>query len=251
MKKIIFLILSFIITTGTYSIENKSLFEQANSEYKKGNYDTAIVLYQTITKSGFESAELYFNIGNAYFKKKDIAHSILYFERAKQLSPNDDEILFNLQLSQTLIVDKINVLPEFFLKRWWRIFSEVFSSDSWAKISITLFVLTLILLALYLFSNRIIIKKIAFAVAIISISFSIISFSHSYRLKTINESKSSAIVMTASVTIKSSPDETGTELFVLHEGAKVMIIDEVGEWIRIKIADGNNGWLKRADIEQI
>jgi tetratricopeptide (TPR) repeat protein len=252
MKKFLTLLISVMFgILSMYSADNKILFEQANNEYKKASYDSAIVIYQNILKSGSESAELYFNLGNAYYKKKDIANAILNYERAKLLSPNDEEINFNLQLSQTLIVDKINMLPEFFIKRWWRNFSEMFSSDSWAWISIMLFIVTILTLALYLFSNRLVVKKLSFTCAVIFLLFSIISFSHSYRLKHINESKSSAIVMSASVTIKSSPDETGTELFVLHEGAKVWVVDEVGEWLRVKIADGNNGWLKREDVERI
>jgi len=252
MKKILILFVSVIFgVLSLYPADNKTLFDQANNEYKKAAYDSAISLYNTILKSGSESAELYFNLGNSYFKKKDVANAILNYERAKLLSPNDEEINFNLQLSQTLIVDKINVLPEFFLKKWWRSFSEIFSSDTWAWVSMVLFIITLIATAVYLFSNIIVIKKLSFSLAIVIFFFSILSFSHSYRLKHVNEGKMSAIVMTASVTIKSSPDETGTELFVLHEGAKVWVVDEVGEWLRVKIADGNNGWLKKGDIERI
>jgi tetratricopeptide (TPR) repeat protein len=250
-KFLIFLVFTLLGLSWVYPADNRLLFEQANDLYKKANYDSAISIYESIEKSGFESAELYFNLGNSYYKKKQIASAILNYERAKLLSPNDEEINFNLQLAQTLIVDKINILPEFFVKRWWRNFSEIYSSDSWAWMSIGLFIITLICILIYLFSNRIVLKKVSFIFGIIFIFFSIIAFSHSCRLKSVNESKKSAIVMTATITIKSSPDDTGTDLFVLHEGTKVWVIDEVGEWIRIKIADGNNGWLKKEDIERI
>jgi tetratricopeptide (TPR) repeat protein len=228
-----------------------NIFNRANEFYKKEQYDTSIILYESILKSGIESTEVYYNLGNAYYKKKNIAEAILNFERAHKLSPGDDNINFNLQLAQTMIVDKINTLPEFFLKHWWRYFSDFFSSDDWGILSILFFILALILAAVYLFTIRIWLKKLSFWLVLILIIISMVSFVNSYQLKSKSLAKKSAIVMTPSITIKSSPDENGTDLFVIHEGLKVWVIDKVDNWSKITIADGNSGWLKNSDIEPI
>lgn len=251
--KAIFVIISFWATSINLTFGNNNItdFNRANEFYKKEQYDTAIILYESILKSGLEAPEVYFNLGNAYYKQKNIAEAILNYERAHRLAPNDDNINFNLQLAQTIIVDKINTLPEFFLKHWWRFFSELLSSDSWAVLSITLFIAALLFAILYLFTFRLWLKKLSFWLVFALITISIVCSINSYQLKTKSLSQTSAIVMTPSVTIKSSPDENGTELFVIHEGIKVWIIDKVDKWTKIKIADGNNGWLKDSDIEPI
>jgi tetratricopeptide (TPR) repeat protein len=241
----------FIFPFSVFANNNAAIFNIANEFYKKEKYDTAIILYDSILKSGYEAAEVYFNLGNAYFKKKSIAEAILNYERAHKLAPNDDNINFNLQLSQTMIVDKINVLPEFFLKHWWKSFSELYSSNTWAKLSIVFFIFALLLATVYLFTIRLWLKKLSFWLVLTFILFSALGFYNSYQHKNMSEAHSTAIVMTPSVTIKSSPDENGTDLFVIHEGLKVWIVDSVDNWLKITIADGNSGWLKNSDVEPI
>lgn len=226
-------------------------FARANQLYTAAQYDSAAKLYESILGKGYESAELYFNLGNAYYKMRDIPKAILNYERARLLKPNDEEINFNLQLAQTMVVDKINVLPEFFLKRWWRAFSHLFSSNVWAIISLTSFVLMLVGIAIYLFVSLSWLKKLSFYLAVLLLLFSMFSLFHSLSLKKERTAHNTAIVMSSTVTVKSSPDDNGTELFVIHEGTKVWIVDQVGEWLRIRIADGNNGWLKTSDVERI
>ena len=251
MKKIFILFVFLLLKVGVYGIDYNETFSKANDAYTKSKYDTAITLYKSIILAGKESAEVYFNMGNSFFKQKDYANAILYYERAHQLLPGDDDINFNLQLAQTMVVDKINSIPEFFVKRWWRIFSELFSSNTWAFLSILMFVFSLLILLVYLFAMRVWLKKLSFYIGSLFILACIVSFLNSYSIKQINTSKTGAIVMSASVTLKSSPNEGGTDLFVLHEGAKVQVIDNVGEWLKIKIADGNTGWLLKNNIEEI
>lgn len=251
LKTLLVIGIWFITVNLVFGNNNINVFNRANEFYKKEQYDTSIILYESILKSGLEAPEVYYNLGNAYYKNKNIAEAILNYERAHTLAPNDDNINFNLQLAQTMIVDKINTLPEFFLKHWWRIFSEFLSSDIWGIISITLFIVALIFAALYLFTLRLWLKKFSFWLVLILIALSFVCFINSYQLKSDSLSQTQAIVMTPSVTIKSSPDENGKDLFVIHEGLKVWIIDKVDNWSKIKIADGNSGWLKNTDIEAI
>jgi tetratricopeptide (TPR) repeat protein len=252
-SKHIILLLTAWINIFALSASNSpaSDFALANQLYTQSRFDSAIRVYENILSRGFESAELYYNLGNAYFKAKNIPRAILNYERARLLKPHDDEINFNLQLAQTMVVDKINVLPEFFLKRWWRAFSYLFPSNVWAIISLVSFVVMLISLAIYLFISLPLLKRLAFYLSVLLLLLSAVSLTHSLSLKSERTAHNTAIIMSPSVTIKSSPDENGTELFVLHEGTKVWIIDQVGDWLRIKIADGNNGWLKVSDIERI
>lgn len=250
MRKVLLYILLFT-PVALNAGNNDDIFAKANAAYKNAQYDTAVKLYKQIILNGYESAELYFNLGNTYYKDKDIANAILYFERAKKLNPGDNDINFNLQLAQTMIVDKINVLPEFFLKRWWREFSELFSSDQWAIISVSTFLTFLVSFFVYLFSNQVWARKSFFWLGVVLLVCSVVSFSNSYRLYDVAHNHSGAIVMSPSVTLKSSPDDAGNDLFVIHEGTKVWITDEVADWQEIRIADGNKGWLKKADIEKI
>ncbi len=226
-------------------------FIKANQYYTKAQYDSAIAVYEFILNQGYESAQLYYNLGNAYFKMKNIPKAILNYERARLLSPQDDEINFNLQLAQNLVVDKITPLPELFLKKWWKNLKHFFSSNTWAIISLVSFGCMLIFFTLYLFTIPGIIKKISFILIILMFLISIVAFSSAHSIKSERTTHNTAIVMSSTVTVKSSPDENGTDLFVIHEGTKVWVLDQLGDWLRIKIADGNNGWLKTSDVERI
>ncbi len=226
-------------------------FYKANELYKNGQYDSAVLGYERILKTDIESSELYFNLGNSYFKSKQNAKAILNYEKAMKLNPNDEAISFNLELANSLLVDKITVLPEFFLKKWFKNIVNIYSSDDWALFSIVTFISTLLLLLLFFFARIMILKKISFWVALITLVLSVSTFYLSYKQKQQIVLERYAIVMTSSVTVKSSPDEAGTDLFVIHDGLKVEVIDQVGEWRNIKLADGNKGWLKLSDIEFI
>ena len=250
-KKVTILLGALIVLSLQVKASNNELFTKANEYYKKGAFDTAVVCYESIVKSGQESAELYFNLGNSYFKLKQNARAIVNFERAHKLSPEDEAISANLELANALLTDKINVLPEFFLNKWYKKVLCIYTADKWAKISISAFIFTLVLLLVYFFSRFILLKKISFWFAVIALGVSATSLSMAYKQEQLYISEKSAIVITASVTVKGSPDEAGTDLFVIHDGLKVEIIDQVGNWRNIKLPDGNKGWLKLSDIEVI
>lgn len=251
VNRIILLLLMLLCYNAKAIDNNASNFQKANELYKKGQFDTAAILYEKILKSGYESPEVYFNLGNAYYREKNIAKAILNYERASKLEPNNEEISFNLQLAQTMIVDKISPLPDFFLKKWWKAFSEIFSSNGWAILSMILFVVTLILTGIYLFTTMVWVKKTSFWIAGIVLFLTVVSMVNSYEIKVERISKNDAIILTPSITVKSSPDENGTDIFVIHEGTKVRKVDEVDNWVKIVIADGTKGWVKATDIEPI
>ena len=251
MKAKLLIILLFVSGIAFSVNNNQSQMDSAKNYYSKGQFGKAAKIYESVLKQGVEAPELYFNLGNAYYKSKQYTLAILNFERAKLLSPNDEDIDFNLQLSQRFVVDKFEEIPVVFYVKWYKNFVELYSSDSWAIFSIVSFISFLGLALLFLFTYNITIKKLSFAVGILMLLVAIFTFSFSSTQKIKLDNRDYAIVFSPSVTVKSSPDLKGTDIFVLHEGTKIKVIDNLGDWIEIKIANGNVGWLLRSDIVKI
>ncbi|MFH2143127.1 MAG: tetratricopeptide repeat protein [Bacteroidota bacterium] len=225
--------------------------DSASTNYKNGNYEKAIGFYSDLIESGYESSELYYNLGCSYFKINNLPQAILYFEKAKLQSPGDEDINYNLEFARSFIVDKIEVLPPFFLNQWYITLRSVFSTNGWAYFSIGTFCFFLLLLLFYFFTRKIFVKKLTFWFSLLFLIISIVSFSFSYKQYKMITERTGAIVFNPTVTLKSSPDEIGTDLFILHEGTKVFIEENIGDWYRIKLPDGSVGWLKESDIRKI
>jgi hypothetical protein len=201
--------------------------------------------------SGIESPEVYFNLGNAYYKTKQYTLSILNYERAKLLAPDDEDIEFNLQVANQKVVDSIQELPGIFIVRWWNALVNSQTTDTWAVISIFSFVVFLTMLGFYFFAKTSEVKRITFWSGCFLIVFTIFSYTFAAKQKSRLVNHTYAIVMQPTVTVKSSPSETGTNLFVVHEGLKVRITDKLGDWVEIRLADGNKGWLLTESVERI
>ncbi len=253
-KMIIFITLLFTFIgeksyTNTFNF--KTVLDSAFTAYNKKDYKKAIQFYHQIIDSGFASAYLYYNIGNAYFRTNEIAKAILYYEKAKLLNPKDPDIEHNLKYANALISDKINELPEPFYITWFRQITYLFNANTWAWISISLFLLILVLIYVNFLSSSLFFTRLIKTIATFIFFAWIFSLSTTYYTYKYSASKKYAIIMSKVVEVKSSPDENSTSLFVLHEGTKVYIKDEFEEWLEIKIADGNTGWLKTTDVEKI
>jgi len=167
------------------------------------------------------------------------------------LDPNDEEIKHNLAVARQYVVDEIDVLPELLIKKWYRTFITILTIDQWAYISISTFILALVLFLIYLFTNAINFRRVAFWLAIVFLLFASSTYVFSYHRKKNIYDHNYAIILSPSVTIKGSPDNSGTDLFQLHEGTKVKIIDQLGEWREIRLSDGNVGWLRTEDLFKI
>ncbi len=251
MKRIIFLFISvFFISVSSFA-SNDTRFDKANELFQNQKYSEAITTYEEILSSGMESGEVYFNLGNAYYKAGNLPKAILNYERAKLILPHDKDIAYNLQMVNSQITDKLETVGEFFLISWFKNFRNTTKSDTWAIISIVTFALGLLLLAIFMFTRSKSIKQIAFFSAIILILVCITSISFSAKQKNMLTKRNSAIIFEPSVTIKSSPSVSGTELFILHEGTKVKVLESVSDWYRIQISDGNDGWLPSSTVEII
>lgn len=249
-KQIIFLFL-FSYCFGFANIEAENAFIKGNASYKKGDYTKAINEYEQILKSNNESSEIYYNLGNSYYKLKQIPNAILNFERALQLSPNDEDIINNLQIANTQIVDKIDAVPQLFIIEWIKNVQSSFNSSAWGVLTIVFFWLSIICLFIFLMFYSSIIRKTSIPVASLFLIFAIITFSFASISKKNEDNSDSAIIMSPSAYVKSSPDDKSTDLFILHEGTKIKILDEVGDYKNIKLADGRVGWILKSMIEKI
>ena len=221
----------------------------ANNYYKQEQYEKAINTYQFITASGYEAPEVYYNLGNAYFKLKNTTLAIYYFEKALRLAPNDKDIIHNLKLSNANTIDNIDIKQDFFVARWYKELSRKLSLDGWAIISISLFVSCLILMIIYLFSGKVVLKKLSFFFSVLFLLLSLFAFSLANKQLRWLEGEKEAIIYSPTVTIKSSPETNGTDRFLLHEGTKVKIIKLYDDWYEIQLLDGKSkGWVNVSDL---
>jgi tetratricopeptide (TPR) repeat protein len=225
-------------------------FEQANMAYRDGEYQKAAELYEQIIAQGYESAPLYYNLGNVYFKLNSLPASILSYERAKRLAPNDEDINYNLRLANLRVVDKIEPLPQLFFIAWWEHLMNHHSADQWAIIAIIALWFA-VLGGVLLVIGRALLRRIASAASVVALGLSVFAFIGVMQRNTIEEVKREAIVFDKSVSVKSAPDRQSTDLFVIHEGVKVELLDSVGEWRKIRLADGKVGWLIAESVESI
>ncbi len=249
MKRIINTILAILFTATVFA--QADLLQKANELYTKEQFKQSIDVYNQILMTNMESPEVYFNLGNAYYKTGQYTQAILNYERAKLLAPDDEDINFNLQVANQKVVDSIQELPGIFIVRWWNSLVNSQTTDGWAILSILSFVIFLTMLGFYFFAKTSEVKRITFWSGCFLIVFTIFSWSSAAKQKSRLVNHSEAIVMQPTVTVKSSPSETGTNLFVVHEGLKVKITDKLGDWVEIKLADGNKGWLLLESIERI
>ncbi len=251
MKRLIFTLIAVTIVINCAFAKKDTRFEKANEFFQNQNYTEAISTYEEILNSGVESGEIYFNLGNAYYKSGNLPKAILNYERAKLILPHDKDIAYNLEMANSQITDKLETVGEFFLISWFKNFRNKTKSDTWAIISMVSFALGLLLIGFFLYSKSRTFKQISFYIGIFLITICIISFSFSAKQKKMLTQRNSAIIFEPSVTIKSSPSVSGTELYILHEGTKVKILESVGNWYRIQISDGNDGWLPISTVEII
>ena len=223
----------------------------ADTEYQKGNYQQAIRDYEEILKNG-ESAEIYFNLGNAYYRTDNITKAVLNYERARLLSPGDDDINFNLQFARSKTIDKITPQSEMFFVTWYKSLVNFTSVDNWAKTGILCIVMALLLVLLYLFGPQLMLRKIGFFGGLAFFVIFLLSNLFAFQQKQALDNRTGAIIMTPSVNIKKTPAKNSADQFVLHEGTRVDIIDKgLTDWRCIRIGDGREGWIETKAIEEI
>jgi tetratricopeptide (TPR) repeat protein len=251
-RNILFFLSLLLLNTEAISQNSKDQnFRIGIENYSAGNYNEALRLWTEIYITGYRSAELAYNIGNANYKLNNIPDAILFYERAYLLKPTDEDIKYNLQIARTLVIDKFEEIPELFFLRWYDLLSLLLTSNMWATTSLVTFLLFLLMLSLYLYSSRYRYKVIGFWLAVSLLFISMLTLSFSARNRSMIYNSNKAILFCPVVHGKSSPDDSGTDLFVLHEGTKVSVEDEVGDWFEIRLSDGNKGWIQSNCLQKI
>lgn len=250
MKRII-LFLSLILSFGSMAFAQSNAVKQANNLYSKGDYSSAAKLYEKILTTEGVAPELYYNLGNAYYKTNEIGRSILNYERALRLSPTFDDARFNLELAQLKVIDNNVQIPTFFIGRWIENLIKLQKSNQWLGLSIILFLISLISAFLFVFGSTRQFRKMSFYVGSILLGISVLMLIFSGIRKDQLLNHHEAIVLTGVVSVKGSPDKSGTDLFQLHEGTKVVVKSTLGSWTEIKLGNGNIGWVEQDNIERI
>ena len=224
---------------------------EGDSAYIKNDFASAIQIYESLLQQG-EAPEIYYNLGNCYYKTDDIARAILNYERALLLSPGNADIRANLEIARSKAIDKVTPVPEIFFITWIKSLVNSQSSDAWARTGIASFLLLLVSLAIFFFTQHIKWKKIGFSAAILFLIVTVLSNLFASQQKSYLTNRNDAIILSPSVTVRSTPSESGTSLFVLHEGRKVEIKDNsMREWKEIRLEDGKVGWVPSSSIEVI
>lgn len=242
MKRLIF-ILSLFICSQNFASEQ--VFELGNKQYVNENYSAAISLYDSILISGLESSELYYNLGNCHYKTNDWANAIWHYEKSLQLN-NNKKTKHNLELVKLKIIDRIEPLPQLFYKKWWINLTQNLSTQVWQILTLfgMGFIFILQLISQFTSLKNKLITKIFSAITVIILLITQTSYHNNF-------TKKEAIIFSETITVNSAPTISSTNLFTLHAGSKVEIIDTIGDWINIKIANGNSGWIAQNSIKEL
>ncbi len=252
------LLFSLVIFVGSVKaqqadslLDGEQIWQQANASYVDKDYGAAIEQYNTILDQGVSSAELLYNLGNAYYKRGELAKSILYYNKALKLAPTDADIIYNLKVAEEQTRDHIEEVPEFVLSSLHRRMYSNMTSNQWTIFSLVMLVVVGVCVLLFFLSSYTPLRKASFFGMLLFAVIFAISTSYAVSQRNVMLDDSMAIVMVKSITVKSSPDSSATDLFILNEGTKVSLNKSMGEWIEITIADGKQGWINRSTVELI
>ena len=251
VKKLIILIMLFVLETSFGQTTPEFLFNEGNKAYNAADYENAISLYEQTIKMGKHSAELYYNLGNANYRLNKVAESIYYFEKAKLMRPKDKDILTNSAFANNMTIDAIEKIPISQIDQINKFIIEIFSFEIWTYFTLILLWIFTILFLGYLFFIRTILKRRFFFSSLGILLLFIFSFSITYSIDQNEKNRKFAILFSKQIDIWSEPNQQGDRLFVLHEGTKVQLLDSFEEWQKIRIANGSEGWIKEALFKKI
>ncbi len=231
--------------------QNEKLFDQGKDLYKNGKYQQAINSWMQIIENGEASSELYFNLGNAQYKLNHIGPSIYYYEKALQLSPNDSDIKTNLAFAENARIDAIEPLPKSVFTKWYNNIADTFTFDGWAITAVVLSIVFVTLFLLYYFSYTEKRKRLLFATSMFAALFLVATVIMAFLTYGDYSKNQPAIIFSSQIEVKSEPSMGSNSAFVLHEGTKVQITAQDGNWYRISIADGKDGWVPASELKQL
>ncbi len=245
MSKLFFLIPLFLLAKLTAFANPQDTLAAANALYEKGEYTNAVETYERLVETGFESEALFYNLGNAYYKSGQVGKSILNYERARLLDPDDEDIQQNLEIAGLSTVDRFEVLPKPLITTAYQGFFCALSPSNWAIVALMLLAMSTVSLWFYFFGSN---KRLAFILSTLSFGLFAVSLFMGYQHYGYQQNNQAAIVMEASSYAKSGPSVKAEDVFILHEGTKVNVIEHFGEWYKVRLPDGKIGWLGTQDL---
>ncbi len=235
----------------TQKRQAENLIKQGDQFYQDKQYEKAVEAYQEVLTMGFEGTSVYYNLGDAYYREGKLGYSILYYEKALRLSPGDPDIIHNLRIANSRTIDKIDALPQFFLFQWWEGLLSTFSTGGWARIAYAFYILLLLSIGLYFFAKRPRWQRYSFFSGLVLAVFLVVTAS----LWLVNLDRDlyakEAIIVQPTVVVKLAPDPTSNDAFIIHQGLKVREMNNVGDWIEIRLQDGKVGWVHQSEIGTI
>lgn len=231
--------------------QHESIIDEGNELYKSGDFEGAAQKYLQVINEGYESPVLYYNLGNAYFRLNDLGKAILYYEKGLKLSPGNEDIEYNLEIAQARTVDKIEEVPQIFIVRWWDSVVVMFSVNGWGMVFVLFFILTVVAAGMFFASKSVGLQKTGFWTGAIGILFLLICGIFLFTAYT-RESKSvEGVLLAKTENAKVSPDASSSDAFIIHEGIKFRIRDNVDTWSRIELSDGTTGWIPETSYGEI
>ena len=239
------------VESTTVAPTSAERWEAGNKAYSAREYGKAIAEYKAILDGGEYSVELYYNLANAYFKADSVGKAILYYNKALRVDPSQEDVLHNLAFAEARTKDKVAEMPEFFFGRWMRSLRNAMSCTAWSVLSLVSFGILLAFAVLFLLASGIRVRKVGFFGALCALLFAITTTAFALSSRRDMLSHDEAIVMASAISIKSSPDRSATDLFVLHEGTKVRIVSVVDDWFEVALVDGKKGWIEKRNVEEI
>lgn len=229
----------------------EQLLRSGNEAYRKGDYGQAISKYQAILAQGFRSGEVYYNLGNCYFRQQHLGLARLQYERAHRFLPDDDEVRHNLTEVQSRLKDQIEPVSGFFLLRWWVVLRGLATSGVWSLLALLLFWVGMTGMIIWLRADERKLKKWAFVTGIISLALFVIPLSLAYSAAHFEKDSQEAVILASEISLRSAPDDLSSAILPLHEGSKLDILDQIGQWYKVRLVNGEQGWLPVSALEKI
>lgn len=246
------LLFYFLFIPGfSFASNVEVLMQQGSEDFRNSEFDKAIEIYEGLIEEGYEGTALYYNLGNTYFRIGKLGYSILNYERALRFSPSDEDVKHNLTFAYLSTSDRIQPLPEFFLFEWWESVLTSLTVNGWTYLSYSVFLIFLFLIGFYFFARSVLQQKIILfsglgVLLILALSVSLLIVKINREATHIN-----GVIVEQSVTVKTSPDLKSTDAFLIHEGLKVKLEDNIDDWVKIRLADGKVGWVENGVVEKI
>ena len=238
-----------LFTVLLCTAQSNKLFDEATAAYNSGEYEKAIGFYTDILDDGEHSAAVYYNLGNSYYKLNNIAESIYFYEKALLLSPNDEEVKTNLSYAQNMTIDAIDTMPETGLSKLYKSVTGKLTFDQWAYLAIALMIIFVLLYILFYYANSSTLKRWSFIGSILALFICIIAIVFAMIQRSDFKDLQPAIIFAEESSIKSEPNASSQQVFVIHAGTKVNVLDQLDEWNKIKLADGKTGWIQKNELK--